>query len=129
MIGPRAAQFGALFGEHAAYFIDPLEVAVAEALQPVADRRFKLESYRRRILPLTLGQVTARPTRRGRLPYGPDRPAGTGAQSEVRLPHEHTVGSNGLGVTCLRDSPYVGGRGLLRGDPADRYLRAAVGAW
>src|SRR5947208_12920332 len=43
VIGPRAAQFGALFGEQAAYLVDPLEVAVTEAVQPVADLRFELE--------------------------------------------------------------------------------------
>jgi len=37
MIGPRAAEFGALLGEHAAYLIDPLEVDVAEAVQPATD--------------------------------------------------------------------------------------------
>jgi hypothetical protein len=39
----RAAQLGALLGEQAAYLIDPLEVAVAETVQPVADLWFELE--------------------------------------------------------------------------------------
>jgi len=43
VIRPRDAQFGALLGEQAAYLIDPLEVAVAETVQPVADLRFELE--------------------------------------------------------------------------------------
>jgi hypothetical protein len=43
VIGLWAAQLGALFGEHAAYFVDPLEVTVAEAVQPFADLRFELE--------------------------------------------------------------------------------------
>jgi hypothetical protein len=33
----RIGEFGAFLGEHAAYLIDPLEVHVAEAVQPVTD--------------------------------------------------------------------------------------------
>ena len=43
MIRPRAAQFGPFLGEHAAHLVDPFEVAVAEAVQPVADLRLELE--------------------------------------------------------------------------------------
>ena len=43
VIGPRTAEFGAFLSEHAAYLVDPLEVAVAEAVQPVANLRFELE--------------------------------------------------------------------------------------
>src|SRR6266566_227169 len=43
VIGPRAAEFGAFLGEHAAYLIDPLEVDVAEAVQPVTDFGLELE--------------------------------------------------------------------------------------
>jgi hypothetical protein len=32
-----------VLGEHAAYLVDLLEVAVAEAVQPVTDLRFELE--------------------------------------------------------------------------------------
>jgi hypothetical protein len=39
----RIAEFGAFFGEHAAYLIDPLEVDVAEAVQPVTDFGLELE--------------------------------------------------------------------------------------
>jgi len=65
VIGPWAAQFGAFLGEHAAYLVDPLEVAVAEAVQPVADLGFEPEVLEARILPLTLGQVTSHPAGRG----------------------------------------------------------------
>jgi hypothetical protein len=43
VIRPRAAEFAALLGEQAAYLVHAPEVAVAEALQPVADFRFELE--------------------------------------------------------------------------------------
>lgn len=43
VVGPRAAEFGPVLGEHAAYLVDPLEVTVAEAAQPVTDLRFELE--------------------------------------------------------------------------------------
>ena len=39
----RAAEFGALLREHPADLIDPLEVAVAEAVQPVADLMLRLK--------------------------------------------------------------------------------------
>src|SRR5262249_46242132 len=43
VIGPWLTQPGALLREQAAHFVDPFEVAVAEAVQPVADLRFQLE--------------------------------------------------------------------------------------
>jgi hypothetical protein len=43
VIRPRAAEFSAFLGEHAADLVDPLVVAVAEAVQPVADLGFELE--------------------------------------------------------------------------------------
>jgi hypothetical protein len=43
VIGPRPAEFGAFLGEHAADLVDPLEVAVAEAGQPVADLGLELD--------------------------------------------------------------------------------------
>ena len=69
MIRPRAAHFSAFLGEHAADLVDPLEVAVAEAVQPAADLRFELESYRRRILLFTLGQITGQAGRRSPLAF------------------------------------------------------------
>ena len=44
VIRPRPAEPGALLGEHAGDLVDPLEVAVAEAVQPVADLRLQLEA-------------------------------------------------------------------------------------
>lgn len=43
VIRPWSAEFAALLGEQAAYLVHAPEVAVAEALQPVADFRFELE--------------------------------------------------------------------------------------
>jgi len=43
VVRPRAAQFRALLGEHPAYFVDPLEVVIAEAVEPIADLWFELE--------------------------------------------------------------------------------------
>jgi len=43
MIRPWSAEFAALLGEQAAYLVHAPEVAVAEALQPVADFWFELE--------------------------------------------------------------------------------------
>jgi hypothetical protein len=43
VIRSRAAEFSAFLGEHAADLVDPLEVAVAEAVQPLVDFRFELE--------------------------------------------------------------------------------------
>ena len=43
VIRPWPAEFAALLGEHAAYLVHTLEIAVAEAIQPVADFRFQLE--------------------------------------------------------------------------------------
>jgi hypothetical protein len=43
VIRPWAAEFAALLGEQATYLVHAPEVAVAEALQPVADLRFELE--------------------------------------------------------------------------------------
>ena len=43
VIGPRATEFGSFPGENAAYLVDSLEVAIAEAIQPVADFRLELE--------------------------------------------------------------------------------------
>jgi hypothetical protein len=43
VIRPRAAEFAALLGEHSAYLAHAPEVAVAEALQPVADFRVEHE--------------------------------------------------------------------------------------
>jgi hypothetical protein len=42
VIRPWVAEFAALLGEQAAYLIHTPEVAVTEALQPVADFRFEL---------------------------------------------------------------------------------------
>jgi hypothetical protein len=43
VIRPWAAEFAALLREHAAYFIDALEIAVVEAVEPVTDFRFEFE--------------------------------------------------------------------------------------
>ena len=43
VIRSRAAEFSAFLGEHAADLVDPLEVAVAEAGQPVADLGLELD--------------------------------------------------------------------------------------
>jgi hypothetical protein len=44
MVRPGAAEFGALFGEHAADLVDALVVAVAEAVEPVAHLRLQLQA-------------------------------------------------------------------------------------
>ena len=44
VIRPWASEFAALLGEQAAYLVHAPEVAVAEAVQPVADFRFELEA-------------------------------------------------------------------------------------
>ena len=43
MIRPWAAELAALLGKQAAYLVHAPVVAVAEAIQPVADFRFELE--------------------------------------------------------------------------------------
>jgi hypothetical protein len=43
VIRPRAAEFAVLLGKQAAHLVYAPEVAVAEAVQPVADFRFELE--------------------------------------------------------------------------------------
>jgi hypothetical protein len=78
VIGPRAAQFSTPFGEHAAYLIDPLEVAVAEAVPasrgpPVRARsRTCAVSCRSRLVRSPLVQPNA-----ARSQYGPNRSLGT----------------------------------------------------
>lgn len=44
VIRPRPAQPGTLLGEHAGDLVDPFEVTVAEAVEPVADLRLQLEA-------------------------------------------------------------------------------------
>jgi hypothetical protein len=119
VIGPRAAQFSTPFGEHAAYLIDPLEVAVAEAVPasrgpPVRARsRTGAVSCRSRLVRLPLVQPNA-----ARSQYGPDRSLGTGRPGlSGRLLHEHArSGFNALGVACLRDSRSVIASGLEHSD-------------
>ena len=43
VIGPRATKFAPLLGEHAAHFVGTLEIAVAKAVEPVANLRFQFE--------------------------------------------------------------------------------------
>jgi hypothetical protein len=118
VIGPWATQFGALFGEHAAYFVDPLEVAVAEAVQSVADLRFELE--------VVEAPYPAVHAWSGYRSSGPKRPyrsmvltglSGHGARSErSAAARALAVGFNGLGVVCLRDSRSVTASGLEHSD-------------
>jgi hypothetical protein len=51
VVRPRAAKFGALLGKQAADLIDTLIVAVAEAVQLVADLRLELEPVESACLP------------------------------------------------------------------------------
>jgi hypothetical protein len=43
MVGPGPTEFGSVLRQHPADLIDPLEVAIAETVQPVTDLRLELE--------------------------------------------------------------------------------------
>ena len=134
VIRPRAAQFGAFLGEHAAYLVDPLEVAVAEAVQPVADLRFELEvgtggpvSCRSRLIRLPGRQVDA-PTRgiilAGLLGHMASSVHGTAAAMSARPDSTGSVGH------AFRDSRsgWSGGPGVRFSGPPDHARFDAAGA-
>jgi hypothetical protein len=68
VIRPRPAQFGAPYGEQAADLIDAFVVAVAEAVQPVADLWLQLEAIQSRVASVTDSEATCRVPDSPRMP-------------------------------------------------------------